>query len=248
MNPTTQPHELFRGVVPHPAEPARGVTFFADWRRAVEHLIDHVLTSPECEGWAIVAPQLGQHVDPADGLARTRLAQSARESKGVEVQALFDLYQQEAAEASRQAHILGWYTKNESCFVALGVSGVFVLVDGDVVVTTYLPGQGDAEAVTQSDDSRHLRRERHPMRRAAPPEEDRRRREAAWTDEERLFYRVFRPAVQFIRSQHHRARGLDGRLRKADAALLKDCLPRMSELRLDGWRSMREQARVGEVS
>ena len=248
MNPTTQPYELLRGVVPHPAEPARVVTFFADWRRAVEHLIDHVLTSPECEAWAIVAPQLGQHVDLADGLARTGLARSARESKGVEVQALFDVYQREAAEASRQAHVLGWHAQNEGCFVALGVSGVFVLVEGDVVVTTYLPGQGNPEAVSQPDDSRRLRRERHPMRRAAPPDEDRRRREAAWSDEERLFYRVFRPAVQFIRSQHHRARGLDGRLRKADAALLKDSLPRMSELGLDGWRTRREQARVGEVS
>jgi hypothetical protein len=248
MNPTTQPPELLRGVVPHPADPARGVTFFADWRRAVEHLIDHVLTSPECEGWAIVAPPIGQHVDLADGLARTRQALRARESKGVEVQALFDLYQREASEAARQAHVLGWHAQQEDCFVALGVSGVFVLVDGDVVITTYLPGQGDAEAVSRPDDSRHLRRERHPMRRAAPPDEDRRRREAAWSEEERLFYRVFRPAVQFIRSQHHRARGLDGRLRKADAALLKDCLPRMSELGLDGWRTRREQVRVGEVS
>jgi hypothetical protein len=187
------------------------------------------------------------HVDLADGLARTRLAQSARESKGVEVQALLDLYRREAAEASRQAHILGWHTQNEGCIVALGMSGVFVLVDGDAVITTYLPGQGSPAAVSQPDYNRHLRRERHPMRRAALPDEDRRRREAAWSDEERLFYRVFRPAVQLIRSQHHRARGLDGRLRKADAALLKDCLPRMSELGLDGWRTRREQARVGEV-
>lgn len=248
MNPTIRPDELSRGSIPHPANPAQSVPFFADWRRAVGHLIDHVLTSPECDGWAIVVPQLGQHVDLADGLARTRMAQNAHESKGVEVQALFDLYRREAAEASRQAHVLGWHARIGGCFVALGVSGVFVLGDGDVVVTTYLPGQGDAGAVSQPDDSRHLRRERHPMRRAAPPDEERRRREAAWSDEERLFYRVFRPAVQFIRSQHHRAHGLDGRIRKADPAILKDKLPRMSELGLDGWRTRREQVRTGEVS
>lgn len=248
MNPTNQSKELFRGVVPHPAEPTREVSFFADWQRAVTHLIDHVLTSPECEAWAIVTPQLAQCVELTDSLSRTRLAQSARATNGASVQAVFNLYQCAAAEASRQAYVLGWFAQNAGCFVALGLNGVFVLIDRNVVVTTYLPGQGSPEAVSQPDAGRHLRRERHPMRRVVPPDEGRRRREATWTDEERLFYRVFRPAVQFIRSRHHRARGLDGRLRKFDAALLKDRLPPMSELGLDSWRMRREQARVGVVS
>ena len=247
MTPTT-PKDLIRGTVPHPAEPGRSIAFFGNWERAVRHLIDHVLTAPECAAWAVVVPGLADHVDPADGLSRVGFAERAWKSQGASAQALFDLYRGEAAAASRQAHALGWHAADSTCSVALGTAGVLVLVEGGVVATVYIPGQGSAAAVhaSQTGTASALTRERRLMRRESAPREERqrRRREEAWSPEEHLYHRVFRPAIQFIRGRYHLAYGLDGRVRHADA-LLKPRLPRMSELGIDSWHTFREQASAG---
>jgi hypothetical protein len=79
------------------------------------------------------------------------------------------------------------------------------------------------------------------------PRENRRkqRREALWTREERLYYRVFRPCIQFIRKSHHRCRDLCGRLIRCDYALLKDRLPPRSRLSYEDWLRLRGRCRGG---
>ncbi|MFO0878137.1 MAG: hypothetical protein U0840_12375 [Gemmataceae bacterium] len=244
---TASTPELHRGHIPHPQPGREPVPFFASWRSAVEHLIHHLLTAPECLAWLLVVPDLAHHIDPHDGLQRSHLAETARDSQGASAQALFDHYRAAAAAATQQAGVLCWYAEGGGCAVALGVTGVLVLIERGAVATVYIPGQGSAEAVSlaKAEDRPALSRERRLMRRGLPPREqrDRERREANWSAEEHLFYRVVRPAVQFIRGRHH-SRDLDGRVRHADA-LLKDTLPPMSQLDLEHWRGHLQRCGAG---
>lgn len=241
--------ELRCGSIAHPQQNDRFVPFFSHWEKAIEHLIAHVLTAPECQGWAIVIPQVSTQIDLQDVEARTRAAQQARESRGVRVQALFDLYRSAADAASREAGRLGWVASRNACTVALGTTGVLVLIDHNRVVTCYLPGLSGPTAINRArNDCRSVlsREQCHRMRGGLPSREQRRqqRREQRWSAEESLYYRVFRPAVQFIRGRFHEQIGLDGRIRY-DAALLKDCLPPMSQLKLENWRAYRVPTPAG---
>ena len=70
------------------------------------------------------------------------------------------------------------------------------------------------------------------------------RKETSWTPDERLYYRVFRPAVKFIRRCHcHSGKICDGESGN-HYGLLKKCLPSMKALRLNRWIEMRRSTRV----
>jgi hypothetical protein len=72
------------------------------------------------------------------------------------------------------------------------------------------------------------------------PREDRKRLEIEerWTPVQRLYFRVFRPAVQFVRTAAYDASGMLRRPPR-DYGLLRWCLPRMSRLRLEDWLAYR---------
>jgi hypothetical protein len=243
--------------LPHPAAPTSLVLFFQDWQTACAHLRDHLLTAPECDAWALVAPGYRALLDPADGDVRWRYAEEALSSQGASAQQLYDLYAEAAAADSRDAADLRWSHTEGRVTVAVGTSGVLLLVD-TLLRTAFLPGQGDPEATRQArgagPGARGLVRERG-MRSGRPgaaghhePLRERReqeRREERWTDEERLYYRVFRPCVQFIKRCHHRHRDMSGRLVRQDYALLKDCLPPRNRLKFADWVALRRQCRGG---
>jgi hypothetical protein len=247
------PAEVIRGTVPHPAQPGTMVAFFADWERACRHLGDHVLTAPECAAWALVLPAMAEHLDLHDANARNSYHQEAQASRGMSAQGLFDHYRQATARAVSEAYVLTWHASAGSTTAALGTAGVLVLIEGACVVTVYLPGQGSAAAVRESCEAAPTRlgRERGLMRRRLDghPRDNRPReqREARWSAEERLYYRVFRPAVQFLRERYHQSYGLDG-MRRFDGALLKRVLPPMSRLRLPDWQEYRAQVCAGGPS
>lgn len=249
MHPPS-PHELLRGHLPHPSEAGRQAPFFHSTQAALHHLRDHVLTAPECEGWMVVSPPINAHLDLTDGRQRAAYVQAAEQSGGPSAQPVFDLYRQAAADACRDAATLNWHATLGRDTVALGTSGVFVLLEDGCVQTAYLPGQGSAEAVQTSRTGLPgvLPRDRGLMRRR-PDRADRERRaqdqrEGQWSDQERLYYRVYRPAVQFIRRRYHSNVGLDGRVRQAEG-LLKAVLPTMSQLSLDDWRMCRARVSPG---
>jgi hypothetical protein len=242
--------ELVRGDLPHPGRPGTRVAFFSRLESALAHLRDHVLTAPESEAWAVVEPALASHVDLGDPDRCAAFYRQALASRGLSAQAVFDCYRQAAARAASEAYLLTWQRSEGATTVALGTTGVLVVIDGPCVVTVYLPGQGSEEAVRQSrnPDAGGLPRQRRLMRRAEAlsPREQRQRSErtAQLTLEEQLYYRVFRPVVQFLRSRYHRAYTLDG-WRRYDDALLKEVLPPMSRLRFDDWRQYRAQLSTG---
>jgi hypothetical protein len=244
------PEELVRGQVPHPARPGSYVAFFADLERALRHLGDHLLTAPECQGWALVLPALADHVDPHDAEARAAFFRRARSTHGVSAQAVFDLYREASARTASDAFLLNWHASDGPTTAALGTSGVLVLIDGPSVVTVYLPGQGDPAAVRASGEAgagclgRERQLMRRPEHRGRRERQEQERREARRSPEERLYYDVFRPAVQFLRKRYHRSWTLDGE-RRHDDALLKKVLPPMSRLGLEGWQGCRAQVAAG---
>lgn len=249
--PTAIPGNLLQlGAVRDPSAPTRQVSVFGDTGRAIAHLRDHLLTAPECEAWAVVIPQYSSLLDPTDGKSRFRYCESITESAS-NGQPLYDLYKAAIVEASDEAAVLHWYCSEGQVTVALGTSGVLILIEG-VLKTALLPGQGSAEATRQSHEriveGFGLPREVG-MRSGRPGKwrpvteretRDRERREESWPHETRLYYRVFRPAVQFIKKCHHHNRNMFGEWRHQDYALLKDILPPRSNLKLEQWQSMRK--------
>jgi hypothetical protein len=244
------PCEASRGTVPHPGQPGTRVAFFADMERTCSHLGNHLLTAPECAAWSLILPALAEHLDIDDASARDAFYKEALASRGVSAQAVLDLYRQAAECAVSEAYVLSWHASDGRTTVALGTGGVLVIIEGACVVTVYLPGQGSAEAVRQSHQAGpgRLGRERGLMRRRLEghPRDRRLReeREAGRSAEQRLYYHVFRPAVQFLRERYHQSYGLDG-MRRFDGALLKGVLPPMSRLRLLDWQGYRAQVCAG---
>ncbi len=249
MNPAGV-NELNRACIRWPNAPTRTFRLFADWQRAVEHLSDHVLTEPECQGWAIVLADRTLPLQLDDKDARWRYAQQSHQPRGGQAQSLFDLYTDCIRKATDDAHRLGWHGENDngSVMVGLGTNGVLVLIEESFVVTAFLPGAGEASATREAREQAGMSRSALPRergmrtRRSGGADRELRQqqhRQQNWSHEEQLYYLVFRPAVQFIRSRYHSSRDLTGRLRCCDYALLKDSLPPLSQLRLQNWQQFR---------
>jgi hypothetical protein len=230
---------------------------FRDWEAAGLHLRDHLLTAPECHAWAVVAPAYLDVLDPADADCRWRYWEQAQASEGATAQALYDLYCAATAADAADARELRWVRVEGRITVAVGTSGVLLVVEEDTVQTAFLPGQGDPEATRQvraaASPERGLVRERG-MRsgrgasgedRGAREQAQQARREADWTADERLYHKVFRRCLQFIKRCHHRHRDMHGRLLRHDYALLKDCLPARNQLKYDAWLDLRRRCRGG---
>lgn len=272
--------QLRLGTIPHPARPGMEVRFFRNWQAACNHLRDHLLTAPECMGWAVVAPQYRQILDPDDGDARWRYSDRAFETQGASAQDLYDVYCQACGRDARDAARLGWVATQGEGTVALGTSGILLVIEDQavparpaesraaepgeasrtvrsVVVTAFLPGLGNSEAVRKralswSASGGLVRESGMRSGRAGSPFHDTRlgRREqlrrlrirAGWSRDEQLYYTVFRRAVQFIRKCHHQHRDMYGRLNRRDYALLKDALPARSRLEFTDWLVLRDQS------
>jgi hypothetical protein len=238
--------------MPHPADAGRTVQVFSDWRKACEHLRDHVLTAPESEAWAVVMSGYGQVIDPADEEERWRYLREAVASRGVTAQPLYDLYGAAVVRDAEDSVRLGWWRSDGGVTVAVGSSGILMVVEG-VLRTAFLPGQGGPEqtrlgklqgaqtALPRQRGMRSGRAGRFARDEAGKDLREREAREAHWTEAERLYYRIFRPAVQFIRKCHHRQRDMTGRLVRRDYALLKDSLPPRSRLKFQDWVFLRER-------
>jgi hypothetical protein len=220
------------------------VAFFADTERALKHLGDHVLTGPECDAWVVVVPALLEHVDLASVTECERFSQNACVQGGAVAQAVLGLYRGAAEEAVTHAFFLGWHVTEGETTVALGTTGVLVMVAGAVVVTVFIPGQGCAEAV-RNDRPRagQLGRERGRMRRALPPHPA---SEPPGT-EGYLYRRAFRPVVRFLKARYHDAYTLDGRIRW-HWPLVARALPPLEDLTLPRWQEYRAQVGAGGTS
>jgi hypothetical protein len=211
-------------AVPHPAQPNEVVCFFADWQTACSHLQNHVLTSPECHAWALVAPQYRQILDPEESDTRWQYCEQARVSHGRTAQPLYDIYCGAVACDAQDAAALTWHRSQGRLTVALGTSGILLLIEG-VLTTAFLPNQGDPQATRDSQQERKdrgLPRERG-MRSGRPSHRD------------------GQVVAREDRMRAQRGRDMYGRETRGDYALLKDALPHLSQFKYEDWAALRQQ-------
>ncbi len=253
------PSQLVLGGMPHPSRPNVSVLVFGDWAAAVQHIQAHLLIEPELSAWLLVIPELREFVELSDELARTAYHERAERSRGATAQDLYDLFCRSVRQASRDAFRLKWFaetigTRGQAVTLAIGTAGVLLVVE-NWLKTAFLPGQGDPQAVLDQRESRGPREEspragRRGMRPDVPGDsqgkdrEDReqRRREEGWNDGQKLYYKVFRPAIQFVRSHYEIEFDARGERKRGEYGLLKSVLPPMSQLKYDNWLALREQA------
>jgi hypothetical protein len=254
-----QPSQLSLRSMRHPADPGLPVSIFGNWQSACEHLQSHLLTEPECRSWVLVIPELEEMIDLQDPDARRAYHQRAVQTRGIAAQGLYDVLCRSIQDASREASRLKWFVSEGAVTVALGTTGILMVVMTELK-TAFLPGQGDPESVRKQqeqggprpDDTATRGPGMRPGRRGSRDEPGRQQRSQQarsedWTDSQRLFYAVFRPAVQFIRARYRYELDARGQARRGDYGLLKDVLPPMSQLKYDHWLILRREAQSLEV-
>lgn len=230
------------------------VRLFDGWDAAVDHVARHLLSEPEGAAWRLVEPRLDGLAEGARHAWRERLFREASRTRGVVLQPLYDLYAEVIRRGIAEARHLGWSAPPDQpvTFLSLdGLVGVATRSAGEVTLTTaYLAGQATGHAVLRGredgrkrpwrDCERPLRAQLRELRekKSAPELKKQERRVASWSREQRVYFDVFRPAVQVVRSmQYDHVRG------RNDAALLKSRLPHLSQLRFEMWKSMRDGVR-----
>lgn len=242
----------------HPAWAGVRIACFAHWRTACQHVRDHVLTHPEAAAWLLLRPELAELV-PADFQQLKFLLEQVEQSQGTILQTIYACYTAAIDQAAVDASILVWHESRGDKTVALGTTGLLLVIQRQTLTTAFLPGQGSPEAVRQAREQLGAVLPRQRQMRSGRPGWPRPetwhldpkplQREATRPHDELLYYRVFRPAVQFVRRQQVSGRGLDGsRFGGNDYSLLKEVLPPMSQLKLPLWRELRARCGPGTTS
>lgn len=232
---------------------------FKSVEQAVGHLRDHLLTAPECEAWTMIAydyPELTELLEDSD--QRYELAKKMEKAPETALPELYvpfsNQLEREILDALRNA-----WGKDElnsatqrMVTVMFSSSGVFMIVEADAesrkdgcLVTTYVPGFGDAESVSRAGEKSGplpregvRRRKQAAMKTSKREEREREKREAKYSDEERVFFKVFRPARQFLSGRHYKCYSIaNKRVETNDIALLKDIVE--NSLELEDWQQRR---------
>lgn len=187
---------------------------FSSPQSALEHLADHVLTSPEAMAWAELLDPYP--VDPHDADARWRYARDLFRGTA-NPQPLYDAFVAVLERAAADAQACGLVAELDGTRVALGLDGVLLYIDTrhNVLRTAYLPNQGSAERTAQA----HARaqtptptnRTSDPLPREAPEQlggRDLKPRDARAMQarrkrrdrDQRIYYHLFRPARTSVRA------------------------------------------------
>jgi len=190
----------------------------------VDHVERHFANEAALDALRVAVPCLADRSEFASPRALIRALRSAAGNESSE--ALLAGYAEAAKRSIADAIGLGWVVEpSPQVTIAFASTGLLAVIQSGVLRTMFFPGLVDG-GFQQEESSAEARRAR------------------SWTDEERLYFRVFRPAVQVIRSLPDDA--IAGRVSQYGA--LKRVLPRSSALRLENWLSLRARSPRSEVS
>ena len=240
----------------------KNVAVFRNLDRALIHIRDHLLSEPECDGWALIDAKLEKEI-PGVSKQRWSLYKSAVASDGTKVQSLYNEFASSIARATADSKRLGWCIQQGTVTAGLSKHGVLVLLDyvdprsstPEIVRTAFLPGQGSSESTRASRDrpssDTGLGRERagRKMRSGARKKWARKGREVRqhearrtkWSVDERIFFDIFRPALQAIHRSRWDSSATGARQQQRERheyALLKPKLPRTSNLEFNDWLAL----------
>ncbi|MBI2806673.1 MAG: hypothetical protein HYX68_16965 [Planctomycetes bacterium] len=244
------------GAVLNPAQPTIRVAFFRDTVTAWRHVCDHLLSVPECRGWVLVANDFEKILDPEVEDAHWQCAESGEIGGRLVVQELYNLYLEAVSRDAEDAALLSWHANEDGTVVSFGTSGILMVIDNSVR-TAFLAGAGSAEAVRQGPErgekgnlcrNRGMRSGRRSKDECDRDVRLREQREAHWNKEERCYYLVFRPAVQFLRQSCHAGVNMFGEPVTRHYHLVKKFLPPRSCLDLQHWKDLRRQCGRGGSS
>jgi len=225
--------------VPGTAATAR---VYADPDRATEHLCNHVLVEPECFAWGAVLPEWAAILgDERASAERHNEAARGRQTDGESLQPLYDAYaaalRDEGLDAQNRRWFVAWNPPAHAragvpVVVGFGTRAVLMVFENWVgrwvLTTAFVPGQGDPTEIRAAR-AANRPRENRPTRAERLHHRDRTRmatREAVWSADEWYYYRVFRPAIRFLRGLHTRARDADGTPLERHYGLITECLPK----------------------
>jgi hypothetical protein len=237
---------LTLSAIPMPGNKNCQVIAFGNWKDASKHIWNHVLSHPEQLAWQVVVPELADAVDQS---SIPELLRQTDSTAGQCLLRIYDLYIAEVGRESLRATRVMWVVRSRRSRVvlAIGLSGVLLVV-GTGLITALIPGRGDAQIVRnerlgfdrqviwgrnqgmRQGGSRHLSQGSSRERR------DQQERQAKWSRWQHLYYEVFRPAVQFVRSYS----ATQGGQFVGEYGLLKDVLRGMADLRYENWMQMME--------
>jgi hypothetical protein len=226
---------------------------FRDAAAARDHILDHLLTAPECEAWRLLLPEveLGEALREREWQARQLLEDASRG------QALYAAYARAIGRALLDGGALGLCWRRDDRHIWMGLEGVVVVEQerrGRCVLTAFIPHELDVRAVARfgepstaevplpRDIERWTRRGGEGER-ARKAREARRRHSAP---DVLIFVEVFRPAAQVLltaRFDRECVEGSrdEGRLR--DPYLLRNPLHSSGLLRQPGWQEAWRRSR-----
>ena len=204
------------------AHPSGPVALHTSRDRYIDHVERHFASAPELAALRFAVPSIAAIDEFSSDRALIRaLRCNDSDERSINV---LEGYARCVLTALDEAATLGWVVSPcEGTVITLSTSGLLCVIESGALRTMFFAGIESAE--TRADrcglSTNELAAER--------------RREATWTADELHFYRVFRPALQLIRSMPDDA--ATGRVSQYGA--LKRVLPSASALRFEGWCSFR---------
>ena len=228
---------------------------FETSEKLLTHVLNHVLTPEEAHAWYYVWEELDERLAPTPAGAefcfdlRRQLPTDAQLQ-----QSLTNRYLDTIAHQVQESVQMAWTAESRWQQVGLGLAGVYyVLVRhkdrAETIVTAYIPGFGSAAGTTQSQaepDNPHARARGVSWMRGERDEGQRKdtdrsiamrlreRRAQDWNASQRLYYLVFRPAIQFVRGWQDWKRP-----HRLNMSSLGASLPSMSHLKYEDWLNLR---------
>jgi hypothetical protein len=198
------------------------VQLHASHARYIDHVERHFTTPEAIEALRFAQPTLAGDPNFASDRALIRaLRCEVGARRSIEIR---EAYMQLAKSTLDEAHSLGWtISPSRGIVIAFATTGLLAVIDRGILRTLFFPALESAD--TRADRMRLSQSEI-----AAEAQ-----RARSWSDAERHYYRVFRPALQLIRSMPDD--GYVGACSQYGA--LKRVMPAASALRLEGWLGLR---------
>ena len=225
--------ELLRSNAPRIhtlAHPTGPVLLHSSRDRYLDHVEKHFAKAESLQALAFALPTTARSPEFASDRALIRaLRCDARDPRSANV---IKSYAHCAVQTLNEAAALGWLVSpTPGTTIALATSGLIAVIDRGVLRTMFFAGIECP--ISRADRLCH----------SAADTAAEQRRAAAWSAEEQYFYRVFRPALQLIRSLPDDA--VAGASSQYGA--LKRVLPSASALRLAGWLSFRARSATARL-
>lgn len=262
------PQQLIRHLIFHVLSPPESHAWGLVWRGRFDCLSAEPAAEKTCFRLRNLSglTDANLETDRPDERSGLALPVAATSDLASLFQELMHTYQEEIERVQIRSQRLRWMTYRGGEAIHFDPYGIVLICfhreSKPVALTAFIPGATSADGVLRSREApndTHARvGGRSGMRRRGGPDQGdirqrmNERRSADWNADQKIFYLVFRPALQFIRRRQPGAPvpGVSGdvgiplgarneprRRGRVEMAEVKAALPPMSQLNYEGWRT-----------